>query len=245
MLAIDPNSPGPRARRVLAITLVFVAAALPACGAGPGEEPAVDAAASDLPDAGSPPPDAGPCTKPQVFINTLLPDGETFIAGSDSSALNRSTLLGDTVQLGPMAADPSGTVITARALLEPLGIQVTDVDPGSVPHIEIVLVGSGWPFDAGYAALAPGYCMLRPNAIAMVNAFPGRTAADLAASIAYTLGIINGLELAELQGNCMSLTVGATCTFNANAPTTQPPRCAGAPAIQDQIAILQQNLACP
>jgi hypothetical protein len=188
--------------------------------------------------------DAGACSKPPVFVNTLAAGTETYTEGPDDSSANRSSIIDGTAMLGPTAGDLAAIVAASRAVLEPLGIAVTDVDPGSALHLEVVIAGTGWPFPAGYAAVAPGYCSFRANGVAMVNAFPGRTPEDLAVSVAYTVGLLDGLELSTTTGNCMEQSLGGACTFSATAATIQPPRCAGVGATQDQLAILGANLAC-
>jgi hypothetical protein len=197
------------------------------------------------PDAAAPVIDgAEACTKPPVFINMLPPDGETYTPGLDDARVNRSQMLAAPVTVMPMQGDTAAVVTAARALLEPHGITVTDVDPGATPHVEIVVVGDPWPFASSFTALAPSRCTLNPNAIAMINEFAGRKADDLAVSIAFVLGVVTGLEYSDGPGNCMALSASNACTFSDASPVVAPPRCPDVGATQDQIAILSERLGC-
>lgn len=223
---------------------IFLAAAMTACGGGGGGD---DGAGPDA--AALPTPDAGSCQKPPIYINTLAAGPETYAPGGDDSRSDRSALLSTPATFGPAAVDFAAVISTAQEIFAPAGIVVTDVDPGTAPHLEVVLVGSGWPLDinlpVSVAATAPGYCALATNGVGLVNAFAGRTPIDLANSVAWTVGILNGMELASEPSNCMILTFeGAACTFRDGAPVALPARCPNAEDAQDQLAILRENLGC-
>jgi hypothetical protein len=220
--------------------------AVTGCGGGGRDDPPDGApgAADASPGADAGGPDAGTCDKPVIFVNTLGAGAETYTEGPDASSANRSALIEGEATFGPMDTDLDATVTAARDLLGPLGVTVTDVDPGDAAHLEVVIVGTGWQLDAGYAAVALGYCSLRSNGVALVNAFPGRMPGDLAVSIAYTVGLMDGLELSVDLGNCMQQGANIACSFSATAEVIQPPRCPGVGETQDQLAILADNLAC-
>jgi hypothetical protein len=206
-------------RANLATTILLVAAG---CGGGGSGDDGDDTGPDGRPDATTTPTvDAAPCTKPTVFVNTLAGGPETYTMGSDDSRTNVSGMLDGPVVLGPMDIDLPAITAAAQAVFAPLGIEVTDVDPGPEPHLEIVIAGDGWPFDQGFAAYVPGYCTLVPNAIAMVNGFPGRMPEDLAISVGYAVGVLNGLEFVEDFNNCMSVSIASACTFSSTAAVSR------------------------
>lgn len=183
------------------------------------------------------------CAKPLVYLNGLLAGTETYSPGPDDSRNNTSRLLQQQATVGPMAANRvAGVLAATRAIFEPMGVEITDVDPGNVAHLEVVLVGSGWPFPANYTANAGLTCRLQTTGVGMVNGMlPGSDQA-LAASAAYVIGLLNGLDITSAAGNCMVTGSPATCGFADGVDIPQP-RCGA--TRQDQRFILATNLACP
>ncbi len=181
-----------------------------------------------------------------MFINGLAAGPVTYSPGGNSAQNNLSTMLTAPATIGPKAIDQTaGVVGVVRAAVDPLGIQVTDIDPGAEPHLEIVLVGQGWPFSASYPSIAPFICdRFLGNMIGFVNAVPNRTDADLAGSVLFVIGVMNGLAPTWQPGNCVAISPagGATCTY-ANQVPISTSGCSG--TTQDQLTVLTTNLGCP
>lgn len=220
----------------LSFALLIVAVA--GCGGDPGDAPdaatAIDAFEAPI------------CTKPKVFINGLLGGTETYTPGPDSSIANRSSVLNAVATFGPTdAATIAASVAEARAILEPLGVVVTEDDPGNTPHVEVVLVGTGWPFSAIYASNVPFDCGFHPGGVGLINMEVSAGPGGRGASVAYVVGALTGLEpITDVSGdppNCMSTSTPLTCEFVEQLALASP-QC-GSPA-QAQRALLRVRLGC-
>lgn len=233
--------PAPRAPVVAARTALAALAALATlAGCDDAAEPAeVDGAVAG--DGGVDAPAV--CAKPLVYLNGLLAGAETYSPGPDDSRNNTTRLLQAQATVGPMdASRVAGILAATRAIFEPMGIEVTDVAPGNVAHLEVVLVGSGWPLPSAYTAVAAQACRLQTTGIGLVNGTLAGTDRAIAASAAYVIGLLSGLDLTDAAGNCMVAGSPATCTF-ADGVNIPQPRCGA--TRQDQRRILAAGLACP
>jgi hypothetical protein len=187
-------------------------------------------------------PDASPCTKPKLFINGLASGPETYHRGADNSETNTTPVLMADAVLGPSAMNRVPVLIaTLDALLAPLGIEVTNADPGAAPHLELVLVGSGWPFPADQFGISALHCQFNPKGVALLNA--SISDRDLAKIALLTFGQLNGLEPTSLAGNCLDFGASPSgCTFSNGVPIAQS-TCGV--TMNDQLVTLQNNLGCP
>jgi len=124
-----------------------------------------------------------------LFLNNCRPNGcmITRDTSGDNSRTNHSQIAPHSGTLMALKASVNFDVIKScmASALAPFNITVTDVDPGSVPHFEIIIAGSPTElgFDAGFEGVAPYLCggspgqcfgTYIPNAItfAFANAYP-------------------------------------------------------------------------
>jgi hypothetical protein len=230
------------------IRLGVTVTAIAACGGG--ETDGDDDSPVDAPSTvDGPPPIDGPpaCAKPAVYVNAL-PGGDTlYTRGPTDSRTNSLSILDASATVGPMAVDHAAAVIaTIRPVLDPYGVQLTAVDPTPVPHLEIVLVGTGWPFPASAGAVPPFSCTsLVPNAIAMVNGrLIGNDPGALASSVLFSINAIAGVEPVNAPAsNCGSMfPQPPSCAYANDAPIDNS-RCGRTDV--DQIELIQTRLGCP
>lgn len=84
------------------------------------------------------------------WIMYMNRNGGTFTPGNNDSRTNRSSIISFTSTISPWTVSESGwqeVMTCVRSLYAPFDIQVTDVDPGSKPHLESVV--AGFPEDIG------------------------------------------------------------------------------------------------
>jgi len=166
-------------RQLCLATLVF--------GCGHSPEP-LDQPPDATPD-GMPDMSPGTCTG-QMTPVYLARGGGTYKPGATDSRANTSTALGASVTFAAYD-DPawSTTLDCVTRLLAPFEIAVTETDPGTVPHVEIVLspkdateIGSSAQLPALYTT--SGACAAQPNAIAFstINMIVSRGSRDIRCS---------------------------------------------------------------
>jgi hypothetical protein len=131
-----------------------------------------------------------------------------------------------------------------RPALDPFGIQLTDVDPTPDPHLEVVLVGTGWPFEPNVISAPPFSCTrLVANGISLLNGDWLGSPEELASSALYSINVMAGLEPVPVIDNCGSgAPRPADCTYADDVPI-EVSLC-GATDI-DQVRILTERLGCP
>lgn len=126
----------------------------------------------DLELVGPPPP---PLT-PLIFLEDCKPGGCTYFSGFEDSRLNRSSILGPSSANLPEFALPSDfwddLVACVRRSFRPFAVEVTDVDPGAVPHLEHAVAGSpsDLGFQSGVLGISPFSCGFIPNSISFTFA---------------------------------------------------------------------------
>ncbi|HTL34306.1 MAG TPA: hypothetical protein VL326_14365 [Kofleriaceae bacterium] len=131
-------------RRAILIGAICVAA----CGEH-GATPPIDAA---------PLVDAPPCTN-VVFLNRA---GGTYTPGSDDATTNKSSVIGSaprTIEPFPYADSVWSAIKTCVTdALTPYGATVTDVDPATAPHHEIVFTTAYWGSGPGVVTTSAARC---------------------------------------------------------------------------------------
>lgn len=171
-------------------------------GAGAQDAPSVDGSVSDggheeaPTDAAA---DAAPCTPPGtpptlVFLNR---SGGTYKPGPDDSRTNTSSMLSSaSTALAWTIADDSWKTLIAcvNQKFLPFNISVTDVDPGSAEHLEVVFADGSFPaLKNGITSVAPLKCSPVANAISFVSqtyaATPTNGCAAAASNVAFSLGL--------------------------------------------------------
>ena len=210
---------------------VFLAA-LAAPGCSENSTPSDDA----TPTVDAAPPDAIACDPPRVvFLNK---NGGTFTRGFavDSVENTLTTLLSEedpeyVAERWPFSeTDWTDTVEQVRSLVTAYHIQVVDVDPGAVDHLEVVMTGSSWGGGAGIVAvIMQGACdEITPRDIAFVFAnAAGREGSAFKA--AWTIGM-GGDLYTTLDNPCDLLHVSGSLAGCDVAPsfTDQDVQCAWA-----------------
>lgn len=134
-----------------------------------------------------------------VYLNRCA-GGCQFMAGTDSSVLNTSTVLSGTHNLSPFVhgdAVFNAVVACTADLLRPFDIAVTATEPSPLPHSELVLAGTAAQggFPVGVAGVAPATCgyVAGAPAFLFVNDF-GSDVNGMCWSAAFLLGSMAGLE---------------------------------------------------
>jgi MYXO-CTERM domain-containing protein len=82
-----------------------------------------------------------------VYMNR---QGGTFTPGTSNSLTNRSSIVSYTSSIAPWDVSDEGwqeVMGCMRELWEPFDVEITDIDPGTTPHIESVVAGR--PQDVG------------------------------------------------------------------------------------------------
>lgn len=101
-----------------------------------------------------------------LYINRCE-GGETVYYGYTDSRQNTSTIVNGTTNFGPYPhGDASWNAVmdNVRDILAPYAIQVTDVDPGSVSHFEIIACGESFR-GPNVLGVAPSACGVIENAL--------------------------------------------------------------------------------
>ncbi len=141
----------------------------------------------------------------KIFLNRCA-GGITISPGSDDSRANRSSIIGTTRSF---PAYPHGDaswnqlVVEFRDIMSPFDIQVTDVDPGSEPHHEIIVCGNSF-LGPGVLGVAPGTCGVIENSMTYVfaNAFPNdpRYMAETAGQeVAHAWGLFHEFDCDDIM----------------------------------------------
>ena len=192
------RSASARARWSLA---ALIAAA--ACSAGaPADDPdgrsSIDAAPDAVPDAAlpidaAPPLDAADanligCPDPGGVLVFLNRGGGVYHRGPDDPGANQSSVVTGTHTIAPYAV-PDATWAAIRScvagLVAPFHLRVTDVDPGAVDHVEVVLTEATSIRITGVAEtleVSPLTCRLYPSSVHF--AFVGGASVDRACRLA-------------------------------------------------------------
>ena len=101
-------------------------------------------------------PDA-PCAKPVVLLERM---GGAYDHGVvDDATRNLSLLVDQPRTLPPWPNDQWNSLAACiKTALAPFPIDVTDVDPGSAPHFELVFTTAYWAGDVGTTGIVPDSC---------------------------------------------------------------------------------------
>ena len=117
------------------------------------------------------PPDA-PVAQAAATLLYMNKDGGAYTPGNNDSRTNRSTLIQTTRSIPPWQVDPgtwSAVMSCVRAQFDAYDIDITDVDPGNVPHYESVVAGTSADlgFGSGVGGVSPfsTTCGVIPNSI--------------------------------------------------------------------------------
>jgi len=112
-----------------------------------------------------------------IYLNPCLPNGCTVYPGNDDSRTDHSSIPN---QSAVLTAFPHGTaawstlVQCVKDMYAPFNVQVTDVDPGTAPHFEVMVAGNanaiGVPGAGGVAPFVPCDGALEDNVISFVFA---------------------------------------------------------------------------
>lgn len=130
--------------------------------------------------------------------------GETIYRGYTDSRTNESTIVSGTTYFGEYPyGDASWNQVLAdvRDILGPFDIQVTDVDPGSVSHFEIITCGESFR-GPNVLGVAPSACGIIENALGFAFAeehgdAPRNLAETIAHEAAHTWGMDHLYDCAD------------------------------------------------
>lgn len=114
-------------------------------------------------------PKEGGLPPPHILFLQRCPGGLDLTPGADDSIANTSTIVPGPVTMPEYPFGPESwaqVVVEARSIFSPFNIEVTDEDPGDVPHDEALVCGDaadvGIP---GAGGVAPFNCGFIPNPI--------------------------------------------------------------------------------
>ena len=185
-----------------------------------------------------------------IYLTSCLPDGcvydPTVPGHPDDSRTNQSSLLANTANIQPFAA---GQVAWAEVMacvqreFAPYDVVVTDVDPGTATHFEVVVAGT--PDEAGQGSdvdgVAPFTCAVIPNGIAFDFANSDQNVHDICVTAAHEAAHLLGADHEVLERDNMTYLTG--CMDKLFAPAAAPcgetdPRdclCGGTTQDSDQV----------
>lgn len=210
-----------------------------ACGGGgksndgvdapPIRDASIDAPMSDACVASTMPPQV-------VFLNRA---GGTYTAGTpDDSRTNVSSLTQETRTFTPTVIDGDWTTVKAcvAAKFAPYNVTLTDQDPGTAEHIEIVMLDNPqqFGFSSGVTTVAPspacanGAGTLSKNTIGVLvwggTGGTGITNVDRCWYTAHVIGVTMGLDAVTRCEDVMGQTVSG-CTIANKSFTSTPAMC--------------------
>lgn len=149
----------------------------------------------------------GPPPMPLIYLEDCKPAGCVYFRSNfDDSRTNRSTILSaGTATLPPFALPVdfwNDLVACVQRAYRPFAVEVTDVDPGNVPHLEHVVAGLPGMIgqDAGTGGVSPFSCGYLPNSISFTFAevYGSVPSPELLAEICWTavheIGHQHGLD---------------------------------------------------
>jgi hypothetical protein len=189
--------------RAWGIAFVVAMGLFAACGDDGGNTP-IDAPTGDPIDAAVDAPNSDAYDGPTrtIFLNRA---GGTYTVGANDSVANTQDFTTDPVTAPAYPyGDPewNATRDCVAALFAPFNVNVVDVDPGAVDHVEILITTSPsvFGFQSGVSGVAPAVpdCHLLERGFSPVFATPfgasgTRAVCEIAASMA---GILYGLDWA-------------------------------------------------
>jgi hypothetical protein len=187
--------------RALALTVLI-------CGCGGGGGDNVDASTTA---------DAAECGTPSVvFLNN---GGGEYTPGVDNSSTNVSTIINEPETVAPYTAGPDwGELLTCVAgKFAAFNITITDVDPGTAEHREVVFAmnPADFPFGNGVSGVAPFTCPEagndQPMRVGIGYMFPSVLGADPVSTCEVTAQIIGNMFNLDHAYHCPDL-----MTFLAN-----------------------------
>ena len=149
----------------------------------------------------------GPPPMPLIFLEDCKPAGCFYFRSTfEDSRINRSTILGlPTASLPPFALPADfwdDLVACVQRTYRPFAVEVTDVDPGNVPHLEHVIAGLPQDIghDSGTAGVSPFTCGFIPNSISftfagLYGSVPSpENLAELCWTVVHEIGHQHGLD---------------------------------------------------
>jgi hypothetical protein len=124
---------------------------------------------------------------PVVFMHRCVGTSCSVLSGTTNSTTNRSS-----IGSGTLSAFSRGdtvwnnTMDCMREVFEPFGVTVTDQDPGSAPHYEIMIGGTPGQlgFDSGIGGVSPFTCTGIPNSLVFVFDVWGNNSDEICATAA-------------------------------------------------------------
>ena len=144
---------------------------------------------------------------PLIFLEDCKPAGCVYFRSNfENSRANRSTILDqNTATLSPFALPPelwNDLVACVQRAYRPFAVEVTDIDPGSLPHLEHVVAGIPEEIgqDSGTLGVSPFSCGFLPNSISftfagVLGTVPSQEVLDeLCWTVVHEIGHQHGLD---------------------------------------------------
>ena len=139
-----------------------------------------------------------------VYMNR---SGATLTPGNNDSRTNRSTIVQQTSQIPAFEgsnAEWAQIMSCVREIFSPFDVQVTDVDPGNVPHVESLMGGRAQQagMQQGVLGVSPftADCQVIPNAIVYTFTASTRDAYGTTAGLPEEICEIAAQEIAHAFG---------------------------------------------
>ena len=155
--------------------------------------------------AGPQPAAAGPAL---IYLNRCS-TGCTVSPGVDDSRADTSSIISNTIFVSPFDKGDdawSDVVNCVRRIYAPFNVDVTDVDPGTIPHHEAIVAGtpteSGFP--ENYGGVAPYACGQIPNSVTYSFANVWWSANEICETVAQETAHAFGLDHAVLCNDPMT-----------------------------------------
>ena len=190
-----------------------------------------------------------------VYLNK---NGVTLAPGNNDARTNRSTIVTQTTAIpawNVSATNWQATVTCMRELFAPFDVQITDTDPGNVPHMEAVFGGTPGQvgMDANVAGVSPFTldCVVIENSVVFTftGAFqftPRQACEIMAQEVAHSYGLDHELLASDpmtylqYNGNRSFKDMAASC----GESTARPCGINGSVCRQNQnsVALLKERL---
>ena len=152
-------------------------------------------------------PDACVAGNPAAHVIYLNGAGGTFSPGADNAGTNTTSILNAAKTLPATTVDPTewaSFVTCVKSKFAPFAVTITEVDPGTAPHMELVVIDNAASIgqSSGIFGLAPYAC----------DGTDGKVADNAIAFLMWNAGVTERCATgAQMIGNLMGLDHSFSC----------------------------------